>query len=247
MKLIPALFLSAALAITPSFAAEFNKAQKADIENIVKNYLLENPELLQEMSDRLKTKQAEAENIARTKGLSENADAIFRSKTDPFVGNAKGNAVVVEFMDYNCGWCKKSVGEVTQLLETDKNVKVLFKDFPIFGPDSEYAAKAALAANLQGKYWDLHKALFSVEGHVNAAVVDQVAAGLGIDVARMKKDMEDPAISKQIDNNHGLGQLLALSGTPAFIIDQSISPGYIAFDEMKASIENVRKAGCKYC
>ena len=247
MKLIPALLLSAALTVTPAFAGSFNETQKTDIEMIVKNYLLDHPELLQEMSDKLKVKQAEAETIARTKGLQENADAIFRSNLDPVVGNPKGNVVMVEFMDYNCGWCKRSVGEVTQLLKTDKDIKVLFKEFPIFGPDSEYAAKAALAANRQGKYWELHKALYAVEGHVNAAVVDDVATRLGVDLARMKKDMEDPVITKQIDNNHGLGQLLALTGTPAFIIDQSISPGYITLDEMKTTVAEVRAAGCKYC
>jgi protein-disulfide isomerase len=247
MKLIPALFLSTALLALPAAAAEFNDAQKSDIETIVKNYLLEHPELLQDMSDKLKAKQAEAETIARTKGLTENAPAIFQTKADPFVGNPKGSAVVVEFMDYNCGWCKKSVSEVSQLLETDKDVKVLFKEFPIFGPDSEYAAKAALAANLQGKYWELHKALFANEGHVNAAVVDDTAQRIGVDVARMKKDMDTPQITKQIDNNHGLGQLLALSGTPAFIIDQSVSPGYITLEDMKATVAEVRAAGCKYC
>jgi protein-disulfide isomerase len=247
MKLIPALLLSAAMSVTPVFAANFNDAQKSNIETIVKNYLLEHPEILQDMSDKLKAKQAEAETVARTKGLAENANAIFKSKSDPVVGNPKGNAVMVEFMDYNCGWCKRSVGEVSQLIETDKDIKVLFKEFPIFGPDSEYAAKAALAANRQGKYWELHKALYAVEGHVNAVVVDDVAKGLGIDVARMKKDMEDPEIAKQIDNNHGLGQLLALTGTPAFIIDQSVSPGYITLDEMKTTVAEVRAAGCKYC
>jgi protein-disulfide isomerase len=247
MKLIPGLLLSAALTVSPAIAGSFNSAQKSDIEAIVKSYLLEHPELLQEMSDKLKAQQAEAETAARTKGLKENADAIFKSKLDPIVGNPKGNAVMVEFMDYNCGWCKRSVGEVSQLVESDKDVKVLFKEFPIFGPDSEYAAKAALATNRQGKYWELHKALYAVEGHVNAAVVDDVAQRLGIDVARMKKDMEDPEIAQQIDNNHGLGQLLQLTGTPAFIVDQTVSPGYITLDEMKSAVADVRSAGCKYC
>jgi protein-disulfide isomerase len=247
MKLLSALFLFAALAVTPTFAAEFNDKQKSDIEAIVKNYLLDHPELLQEMSDKLKAKQAQAETIARTKGLAENAETIFKSKQDPFVGNPKGSAVIVEFMDYNCGWCKKSVNELSQLLETDKDVKVLFKEFPIFGPDSEYAAKAAIAANRQGKYWELHKALFSVEGHVNAAVVDDVATQLGLDVARMKKDMEDPEITKQIDVNQGLAQLLSLTGTPAFIFDRTVVPSYIALDEMKSNLTEVRSAGCKYC
>ena len=247
MKLTAALLFSAALMAGPALSAEFNAAQKADIENIVKAYLLEHPEILQDMSDKLKEKQAAAEEMARTKGLTENAEAVFKSPADPMVGNPKGDVVIVEFMDYNCGWCKRSVGEVKQLLDTDKNVKILFKDFPIFGEDSEYAAKAALAANLQGKYWELHQALYAVEGHVNAAVVDDVAGKLGIDVVRMKADMQKPEIAKQIDNNHGLGQLLALTGTPAFIVDQNISPGYIAFDEMKTQVANVRKAGCKYC
>mgnify|MGYP000933831606 CR=1 FL=1 len=247
MKFLPALFLSAALSISPAFSAEFNAKQKSEIEDIVKAYLLEHPEILQDMSEKLKARQAEAETIARTKGLQENADAIFKVKTDPVVGNPKGNAVVVEFMDYNCGWCKRSIGELSQLIEKDKDIKVVFKDMPIFGPDSEYAAKAALAANRQGKYWELHKSLFAVEGHVNGEVVDAVAAKIGIDVARMKKDMEDPEITKQIDNNHGLGQLLQLTGTPAFIIDQTVSPGYIQLDEMKAQVAEVRKNGCKYC
>ena len=247
MKLLPALLLSAAVFATPAFAAEFNPAQKSEMEAIIKSYLLDHPELLQEMSDKLKAQQAQAETIARTKGLKENAAAIFKSKLDPVVGNPKGNVIMVEFMDYNCGWCKRSVGEVSQLIESDKDVKVVFKEFPIFGPDSEYAAKAALAANRQGKYWELHKALYATEGHVNAAVVDDTATRLGIDVVRMKKDMEDTEITKQIDNNHGLGQLLQLTGTPAFIIDQSVSPGYIPLDEMKSVVAEVRKAGCKYC
>ena len=248
MKLIPALLLSAAMAITPAIAGSFNGAQKSDIEAIVKNYLLDHPELLQEMSDKLKAQQAEAETAARTKGLKENADAIFKSKLDPVVGNPKGNVVMVEFMDYNCSYCRKSFKEMQAILETDKNVRVVMKEFPIFGEGSEYAARAALASSRQGKYWALHQALFEFQGQVTPAVVDQVAKQVGLDVAKLKTDMKDPAIASNIGKTTELAQSMQFTGTPAFLIDSTVIPGYVTKDVLMAAIATVRaNGGCKAC
>lgn len=229
-------------------AASFSQPQKDEIGEIVRAYLLEHPDILREMSDKLDAQQKMAEDKARGSALGENADAIFKSAIDPVVGNPKGDVTMVEFMDYNCGWCKRSVGEVSKLLEQDKNLKVVFKEFPIFGEGSEYAARAALAATRQGKYWDLHRALFAHEGKVDAEVTDQLAEAQGIDMAQLKKDMEDPAIAGAIGANHALGQSLMITGTPAFIIDRTVVPGYLPIDGLQSEIDKVRKAGgCSLC
>jgi protein-disulfide isomerase len=180
--------------------------------------------------------------------MQANADAIFRSPHDYVAGNPKGDVTMVEFFDYNCGWCKKGLPEVVNLIEQDKNLRVVLKEFPIFGVDSEYAAMAAIAAKKQGKYWDLHNALLAHEGKVTKEAVDEIAAAKGIDMARLKKDMDDPEVAKVITGNQALAQSLAINGTPAFIIDTHVTPGYLPAAELMTAIEAVRgSGGCKLC
>ncbi len=232
----------------PAMAANFTAAQKGEMETLIHDYLMEHPEILQDMAAKLDAKQKAAEVSARTTNLKAHAPEIFHEALDAVIGNPKGNVTMVEFMDYNCGWCKKSVKEVQALVEHDKNVRVVLKEFPIFGPGSEYAAKAAMAAVKQGKYWQLHQALFASEGKVTAEVVDQIAAEQGLDVAKMKADMEDPAIAANIQKTNILAQTLLFTGTPAFIIDDQVSPGYLPMDGLQAMLAEVRaKGGCKIC
>ena len=132
-------------------AAEFDNGQRQEIETIIKDYLLNNPEILQEAAQALEQRQKQAEDEQRKDGLVKNADQIFRSKTDFVAGNPKGNVPMVEFFDYNCPWCKKDFPDVMALIDTAKELKVVLKEFPILGPDSEYAARAAIAAGRQGK------------------------------------------------------------------------------------------------
>ena len=151
-------------------------------------------------------------------------------------------------MDYNCGWCKKSVGEVAGIVENDKNVKVVFKEFPIFGPGSEFAARAAIAASKQGKYWDLHQALFKHEGPVNEEVTRQLAQDVGLDMARLETDMQDKSVVETIAANQALAQAMAINGTPAFIVDDKVFPGFVQSEELVKAIADVRaNGGCKYC
>ena len=157
---------------------------------LIRSYLLEHPEMLREMAEKLEANEKVAEESQREKALVSFKDDVFKNANDPQVGNPKGDVTIVEFMDYNCGWCKKAMREMTTLVENDKNVRVVFKEFPIFGEHSEYAARAALAAAKQGKYWELHQALFSQEGQVTKDVVDQLAEANGIDIAKMKADIE---------------------------------------------------------
>ena len=243
------LFSAMMLGLVPAAnAVEFNDGQRQEMETFIKNYLLSHPEILQEMSQILEQKQKQAEDEQRKDGLVKNADQIFRDKADFIAGNPDGKVNMVEFFDYNCGWCKKGFPEVMSLLDTDKDLKFVLKEFPIFGEDSEYAAKAAIASGKQGKYWNLHIAMFSHEGKITKESVDEIAAGIGLNMTQLKKDMEDPALTKILERNRALAQSLAINGTPAFIIDDKLVPGYLPKAELATAINEIRaKGGCSLC
>jgi protein-disulfide isomerase len=229
-------------------AAEFNDGQRKEMESIIKDYLLANPEILQEMSQTLEQKQKLAETEQRKGALVSNAAQIFRDKTDFVAGNPNGKVTMVEFFDYNCGWCKKGFPEVLSMIESDKDLRFVLKEFPIFGEDSEYAARAAIAAIKQGKYWDLHMAMFKHEGKIAKDSVDEIAADLGLNMDQLKKDMEDPATAEILVRNRNLAESLAINGTPAFIIDDRLVPGYLPKAELASAINDVRaKGGCSLC
>lgn len=241
---------AALLAMAPLAAAEgsFSDAQKKEIGDVVRQYLMDNPEVLLDVSKALEAKQQQAEADQRQQTLAASAKDIFHSPEDYVAGNPKGDVTLVEFFDYNCGWCKKGFPEVMGLIEKDKNLRVVLKEFPIFGGDSDYAAMAALAAKKQNKYWELHTGLFGHEGKVTKEVVDEIAKEKGIDVEKMKADMKSPEITKALAQTHEIAQKLAINGTPAFIIDDKVSPGYLPADGLMAMITDVRKnGGCKLC
>jgi protein-disulfide isomerase len=250
-QLFTLLFTLAALTFAcalPATAKGLDAEQKTEIEKLVRDYLLEHPEILQDMSARLDEKQRKAETEARNGTMKEAAPGIFHTAIDPTAGNPKGDVTVVEFMDYNCGWCKKAVKEVTALVDTDKKLRVVFKEFPIFGAGSEFAAKAAIAATRQGKYWELHRALYAHEGAINEDVTLAVAKDVGIDIDRLQKDMQDPTIAETITNNQRLAASMQFNGTPAFIVDDKVFPGYVPQSELQAAITAVRaNGGCKFC
>jgi protein-disulfide isomerase len=245
LSIIAASFLALAI---PAFADGFSPAQKTEIEKLVKDYLLTHPEILRDMANALDMQDKKTAEDTRGKTLSSQSKEIFHDGIDGIAGNPTGDVTVVEFMDYNCGWCRKGIKEIQALVKSDPQVKVVMKEFPIFGDGSEYAAKAALASAKQGKYWEFHQALFATEGKVTPEVTDQVAQEIGLDVAKMKADMNDPAIVAQIDKNTQLAQTLQLTGTPAFIVDKKLYPGYIQLPEIQASLAEVRaNGGCKLC
>jgi protein-disulfide isomerase len=247
IALVSAGFFSLSMA-APTFAEGFSAKQKTDIEELVHAYLMEHPEILQDMATKLEAKQKQTETDTRNSMLTANAADIFHDATDAIIGNPKGDVTVVEFMDYNCGWCKKSVVEMQALIKADSNVRVVMKEFPIFGEGSEYAARAALASVKQGKYWQLHQAMFASEGKITPEVVDQIAVEQGLDLAKLKADMQDPAIQANIQKTNKLAQTLLFTGTPAFIVDNQVSPGYVPMDTLNNMVVAVRaNGGCKVC
>ncbi len=247
VALISALFCAVNLSVS-AFAGAFSADQKTEMEKIVHDYLMEHPEILRDMANKLDLDDKKRETDSRISTLKNKSGEIFHDAADAVVGNPKGDVTIVEFFDYNCAWCKKSIVELKALVEKDKNVRIVMKEFPIFGEGSEYAARAALASVKQGKYWKFHQALFASESKVTIEVTDQIAAEVGLDVAKMKKDMEDPAIAAHIQKTQLLAQTMLITGTPGFIIDDQVIPGYTPLDGLVASLATVRAAGgCKLC
>ena len=186
-RIIRSTFAALLLAAAPAaaLAGSFNDSQRKEIGEIVREYLLKNPEVLVEISKELEKRQAAEDDKKRTGALAENAKEIFHSSADLVAGNPDGDVTMVEFFDYNCGWCKKGLPEVLSLIEGDKNLRLVMKEFPIFGGDSDYAAMAALASQKQGKYWPFHVALLGHEGKVTAADVDEIAKAQGLDLDKL--------------------------------------------------------------
>jgi protein-disulfide isomerase len=232
----------------PARADTFTPAQQEELQKLVRTYLVQHPEILREMATALDVKDKKTEVETRANVLSTNAKDIFHNAGDAIAGNDKGDVTVVEFMDYNCGWCKKSVKEMQSIVGSDKKVRVVMKEFPIFGEGSEYAAKAAMASVKQGKYWEFHQALFATEGKVTVQSTDATAKSIGIDLAKMKADMKDPAIAATMAKNQQLASALLITGTPGFIVDGTLFPGYEQKDVLMAAIAGVRaNGGCKLC
>ncbi len=237
-----------ALFVLPAQAAEFNDAQKKELGDIIRQYLLENPEVVRDAMQELERKQQEAEDSARTDTLKTMAAEIFRSKDDLIGGNPNGKVTMVEFFDYNCGYCKRAFPDVMKMVDSDKDLKLVMKEFPILGPGSVYAARAALASRKQDKYWEYHVALMAHEGRIDEAVADQIAEATGLDVKKLKADMEADEVNQVITRNMQLADSLKIQGTPAFIIDETVIPGAVGYEALAAVVKQIRdNGGCKLC
>jgi protein-disulfide isomerase len=235
--------------VPPAMAeGSFTGDQKAEIGQIVREYLLQNPQVLQEVFDELEKRTSEQQTSVVSRAIAQNAADLFRSRADFVAGNPQGDITMVEFFDYNCPYCKKSMADVTRLIDSDKNLRVVLKEFPILGPDSVYAAKAALASRQQGKYWEFHQALFAGIGHLDQATVLAAAKNTGLDVARLQKDMDEPAVTRVITGNAKLAEALGIRGTPAFVVGENLAPGAVGFDALNGMIAALREAGgCAVC
>jgi protein-disulfide isomerase len=234
----------------PAAASSFSPAQRAEIEGLIKSYLTQNPEVLVEVTKELEKRQAAMQADEHKKVIVEKKASIFNAATDYASGStAKGSVTVVEFFDYNCGWCKKAVDELNKLTASDPNVRVVFKELPIFGENSTTAAKAAMASVKQGKYWDFHVALMK-EKQVTKDNVFKIAEKVGLNVDKLKADMADPAFDAALKENSAIAQALGIEGTPGFIIDTKVNVGFVPADGaggLKSLIADVRKAGCQVC
>ena len=246
MKKLIITFLTLAVFVMPqghvktSQAQELTDAQKAQFEEMMKNYLLENGELILESVNKYQAELQEkdrAEAAIKAKAFMEEI-----AKQDlPYTGNEKGDVTLVEFFDYNCGYCRKALTEIQKVLEDDKNIKVVFMDMPILGPQSLEASKWSLAAHRQGKYFEYHQAIMDHNGPKDAKNLERLAKEMDLDVKKLKKDKDDPKIEETLENHVVKAQEMGIRGTPGFIIQDQVFPGYIPADKIKEIIAEARE------
>lgn len=218
-------------------------AQRAAIESVVRDYLLKNPELVREAMQALQAKEEAEKQKAQKLALATHRARIESDPTSPVGGNAAGTVVVVEFFDYGCPHCKRAVGAIDGIVEKDKDVKIVYKELPILGPESFNASKAALAAARQGKYAAFHTALM-LSPAIDAAAINEIATKLGMDTKKLAADMEDPSVMAALEANSRLAADLEIQGTPAFIVGEQFIPGGVDVNTLTflVTTEKARKA-----
>ena len=244
----PLLVIVAAIAwfaFDPGFHGSSSNATTETASNAfekrVRDYLLKNPEVIMEAVGRLEARTRATEESEAQKTLRAQADEVFRDPASPVGGNPAGDVTMVEFFDYNCPYCRKVESVVRETEAGDPKLRIVYKEFPILGPNSVFAAKAALAADRQGHYVAFHKALMQVHGPADEASTLRVAAEIGLDMTRLKADMADATIQLAIDHNLQLAQALRIPGTPGFIVGQQIMRGATDTATLRSLIDKARQ------
>jgi len=231
-----------ALLMPGAAKAEISPEQKTEIEALMQEYILNNGQLLIESVNKFQMEQEAEANKAADAKAKDLIAAIQADKNLAETGNPKGDVMVVEFFDYNCGYCKKALEEIQQLRQDDKNVRIVFYDMPILGPESVEAARWSLAAKKQGKYFDYHALLMNHAGTKDEAVYKKLAEQVGMDAKKLAADKASPEIEEKIKNNIAMAQGLGVQGTPGFLVNERIFRGYIPYDVLKNTVNEAREA-----
>lgn len=211
--------------VTETGAGALTPAQAQEVLQLFRQYMSDHPEDIVGALEAYAEREESERNDQVHRTLAEGRAEIERDQGSFVGGNPDGDIAVAEFFDYRCSYCKRVHGTVQALLKKDRNLRFVYKEFPILGPDSVVAARAALAARRQGKYLPYHNALMTARGSLDRGRILEIAADVGLDVARLERDMTDPEIEKTIGRNHALAQRLNIGGTPAFVIGDEIIAG----------------------
>lgn len=249
--LAPAL-LAFALCVAPQAAPaqSFSDAQRSDIEKIVREYLIAHPEVLEEAMNELSKRQAVAEAEKHQATIAKNAEAIFNSPRGVTIGNKDGDVTFVEFFDYNCGYCKRAMADMLDLMKSDPKLKVVLKEFPVLSQGSVEAAQVAVAVRMQDptgkKYLDFHQKLLGGRGAADKARALAAAKEAGLDMAKLEKDLGSPEVRATLEENLKLAESLGMNGTPSYVIGKQVVIGAVGAEALREKISNARcgKATC---
>jgi protein-disulfide isomerase len=245
-----ALALTAAMPVAlPAQAASFSENQQTEIGDLVKDYLMKNPEVIRDAMEELQRKEQVAEAEARKTGVAKYADQLFNSPRHVVLGNPNGDVTLVEFFDYNCGYCKRAHADMQKLLDEDKGLRVILKEFPVLGQGSEEAAQVAIAVNKLApeKYKAFYDELLMSRGAVDGARALAVAADQGLDKAAIQAHLKDPEVAATINESYSLAQALGINGTPSYVLQNDVVVGAVGYDALKEKIKSVRACGSVTC
>lgn len=239
------LMAAAALLLggSAAFAQGFSGEQREEIVSILREALRTDPTILRDAIGAMQEAQRAEQEGARRNALAASRDALFNNAADPVKGNPRGDVTIVEFFDARCTYCKTLYPSMQALLQRDRNIRVVLKDLPILGPNSVLASRALLAAQKQGKYEPLYDALLKLRTEPTEAVIQAEAQRAGIDWARLRRDMDDPAIQERLQANIALAQRLGLEGTPALVIGDALVPGAVELPELERLVAEARRRG----
>ncbi len=228
----------------PVAAQEFSAPQKSEIERIIKEYLVSHPEVLQEAIAELDKRQAAADVEKAKAAVTSNAETLFNSNRHVVLGNPKGDVTMVEFFDYNCGFCKRAMADMLEMLKDDPKLRIILKEFPVLGPGSVEAAKVAVAVRMQDKsgkkYLDFHQKLLGGRGQADKARALAVAKEVGMDMKRIDTDMASDEVKVSLEESLKLAETLGLNGTPSYIIGTDVVIGAVGLDALRSKISTAR-------
>ena len=248
ISLRPLIIVAAAgLAIgaaAPARAQSFSDAQRGEMERIIRDYLLKHPEVLQEAIGELEKKQQAADAEKGKTAVQDNKQLLFSSPRQVTLGNLQGDVTLVEFFDYNCGYCKRALSDLLNLMKADPKLKVVLKEFPVLGPGSVEAAQVAAAVRMQDrtgkKYLEFHQKLLSGRGQADRARALAVAKEVGLDAARLEKDLATDEVRAALEESMQLADKLGLNGTPSYVIGPSVVVGAVGLEALKEKVESAR-------
>ena len=233
------------LATTPGRAETFSADQRSEIERIVKEYLVGHPEVLQDAMAELEKHQAAADAEKHRTVIKEERDKLFSSPRQVTIGNPQGDVTLVEFFDYNCGYCRRALSDMLNLMKDDPNLRVVLKEFPVLGPGSVEAAQVAVAVRMQDKtgkkYLEFHQKLLGGRGQADKSHALAVAKDVGFDMSRIEKDMASDEVRATIDENLKMADALGLNGTPSYVVGDEVVVGAVGLDALKSKVEAARK------
>ncbi|MBB4264425.1 DsbA family protein [Roseospira visakhapatnamensis] len=242
LALMGALLLAGLTAGAPARADDaLTDAQRDAVRALVRDTLLDQPEIIAEALEIYQSRQQDAERARVAATLEQHRAAIEAAEAADVLGNPDGAITVVEFSDYQCGYCKRAFPDVASVVQAAGDVRLVIRELPILGPDSVMAARAALAARAQGRYPAFHAALMAMRGGLSEASVMQTARSVGLDVDQLKADMADPALDDRFAETIKLARLLGISGTPAFVVGDEVIPGAISAETLTEVIARARE------
>jgi protein-disulfide isomerase len=234
-----------ALAAPPVRAQSFSDTQRSEIERIVKDYLVAHPEVLQQVVDELEKRQNDADAAKHREGVKQYSQALFYSPRQVTIGNRQGDVTLVEFFDYNCGYCKRALSDMLNLMKEDPKLRVVLKEFPVLGPGSVEAAQVAVAVRMQDpsgkKYLEFHQKLLGGRGPADRTHALAVAKEIGLDMARIEKDMAGDEAKATLDENMHIAEALGLNGTPSYVIGTEVVVGAVGLTALKEKVGTARQ------
>lgn len=222
---------------------------KPEIEAIVRDYLIANPEILREMQTALDAKEKEEQRVAHLQVIKDAKSDIFTAAYDGVVGNPNGKTTIVEFYDYNCGFCKRANADMIALTAADPDLRFVLKEFPILGPDSQKAHVVSMAFRklMPEKYGDFHNQLLEAKGRANEAAAIKVALSLGADEAALREEMKNPAITEEFAKTYDLANKLSITGTPSYVVGTEVVYGALGQDVLSEKIASARACAETAC